>query len=153
MAFLLTFVTKGFPEEQRMRLMRLVRFLPGNLGPRIARARPEVGVPPRGSLGKPQAWSQMGLGEALPDQSLLGAGRWSHHMLACGSRTRSYVPVFLSVAEHALRNNTPTLVTVTLSIQSMNAWQLSHEPISITTSSPPGERDSKVGSLTLIQNS
>ena len=52
MAFLLTFVTKGFPEEQRMRLMRLVRFLPGNLGPRIARARPEVGVPPRGCPGE-----------------------------------------------------------------------------------------------------
>ena len=59
MAFLLKFVTNGFPEEQRMRLMRLVRFFPRNLVPGMTRGSPEVGSLPGDALGKPQAWSQV----------------------------------------------------------------------------------------------
>lgn len=59
MAFLLKFITKGFPEKQRMRLMRLVRVFLKNLVPGIARASPEVGSLPGDALGKPQAWSQI----------------------------------------------------------------------------------------------
>lgn len=42
MAFLLKFATSGFPEEQRMRLIRLLRFFHWNSVPAIARASPEV---------------------------------------------------------------------------------------------------------------
>ena len=42
MAFLLKFATSGFTEEQRMRLIRLLRVFHWNSVPAIARASPEV---------------------------------------------------------------------------------------------------------------
>ena len=59
MAFLLKFVTSGFPEEQRMRLIRLLRFFHWNSVPAIAKASPEVGSLTGDARGMLQAGSQI----------------------------------------------------------------------------------------------
>lgn len=59
MTFLLKFVTSGFPKEQRMRLMRLLRFFHWNSVPAIARTSPKVGSLPGDARGMPQAGSQI----------------------------------------------------------------------------------------------